>query len=465
MNNITNSLLCLLLFCSSLLAHDVDERQVKLLEEAQSKAVKGDVKAQLQLASKYAGWEVAGWNWPVKKSLPLAIHWSLKAADAGSAEAGFHLGYLYHERSVFQDDAKSLYWFNRSAEMGFATSQTFLGHRYGYSQPRHISDLPLSAKWFRKAADQGDPSGMFEYGYILKHGIGLVQDLNASLVWYLKAADAGESYAQHEVGVAYFKGIGALKDDIKALAYLQLACGNKESLYNHGDDEISTTEGRRIKAILEGRMPAGSRDSAISLAKEIQTKIEANKAADPEVASRLRRQQEVDFKEFKLYLARAEQGDAAAQFTVYTFLFNGIGSDEPDKLKAIEWLKKSAENGYPMAQFEMGDRFEHARDGFTLDKTKAARFYRMAAEQMDHGGLMLTARCYEHGIGVEKDEIEAFAYYALSLDLWDAGRADIARFEARMSVGARKTGQLRAKKLKDEIDAKISASKAKTVGK
>lgn len=435
---------------------------MKLVEEVQLKAVKGDVEAQLELLRMYH----YGKN-GVKTSLPLAIHWGLKAADAGSAEAGYHLGYLYLKSGVFRDDARSLAWFNRSAEMGYAPAQNFLGSKYSsWNGPK--PNPVLSASWYRKSAEQGNPVGMFEYGAVLKRGLGVPMDLKASFEWYVKSAETpNSSFAQHEVAVAYFDGIGTSKDDVKSLAYVQLACGWDEAYYNHSCGEISVSEGRRIKAILEARMSPAAKESAKALSAEIKSRIDALGAKDPAmIAQALAERKGV--MEFEATLVQAEKGDVFAQHILSSLYRGGHWTIISDTEKANHWLKKSATGGNGNAQSELGLRLQEFQDGFERDYVESAKWLRKAAEQLHPQGLFELGLCYEIGRGVDRDELEAFAFYVIALGEFENDqdyRAKVAYFEARMSPDARKSGLLRAAKLKAEIEAKMAADKTKAVGK
>ena len=54
-------------------------------------------------------------------------------------------------------------------------------------------------EWYRKAADLGEPSGLWGIGRLYEEGIGVVQDDQEALAWYKKAVDAGCSVAQNSI--------------------------------------------------------------------------------------------------------------------------------------------------------------------------------------------------------------------------------------------------------------------------
>ena len=67
-------------------------------------------------------------------------------------------------------------------------------------------DYAEAARWFRKAAEQGDAGAQFNLGVTYDRGKGVPQDYAEALRWYLKAAGQGHARAQFNVGVMYENG-------------------------------------------------------------------------------------------------------------------------------------------------------------------------------------------------------------------------------------------------------------------
>lgn len=425
--------------------------------------MKGDPNAQLILS----GFYLAG-SKGAKKSIPLAIHWALKAAESGSSEAGYRLGVLYMQDGVSFDKSKHLYWMNWSAERGYAPAQISLGLSYSSIQGK-LADLKLSAKWYRKAAEQGSAEGMFEYGFRLKHGQGVDLDSKASLAWYEKAALTGMPIALHECGVGYFHGIGAPVNDVKASAYFRLATDSSISYgYNYHED-INDAEAVKFLKILDSRMSPADRLAAIALAKQLRQKIDPILEEQFPERRESRLHEEKNRKEFERLLALAEKGDAQAQFNLYPIYWNGQISDIQDTKKALYWLNKSADQGYYLAQVSLAAFYETG-DGVAAPDLHKAFFWNLkAAEQGNVQGMYNVGRLYELGRGVEKNEMEAFAYYLLALNEsepandYEDAREKVASFDGRLSPEARRLGLERAAMLKADLKAKGSAKMAKPV--
>ena len=79
--------------------------------------------------------------------------------------------------------------------------------------------------------------------------------------------------------------------------------------------------------------------------------------------------------------ARAEQGDASAQFILGVRYANGEGIPEDDR-EAVRWYRLAAEQGNTSAQSNLGTMYATGR-GVPEDDREAVRWYRLAAEQGD----------------------------------------------------------------------------------
>jgi hypothetical protein len=80
-----------------------------------------------------------------------------------------------------------------------------------------------AAKWFRMAADLGEPLGQRSIGLCFAKGEGVAQDMDQAAKWYRKAADQGDVLAQKYLGTCYRSGDGVFKNEIEAFAYWSLA--------------------------------------------------------------------------------------------------------------------------------------------------------------------------------------------------------------------------------------------------
>jgi hypothetical protein len=79
----------------------------------------------------------------------------------------------------------------------------------------------------------------------------------------------------------------------------------------------------------------------------------------------------------------------------------------------LEWIRRSANQGYDRAQFALGQRYAQG-DGVAKDEAEAAKWYTLAADQGDKGAQHYLAVLYEYGRGVQKDLVQAYKWYSLA---------------------------------------------------
>jgi TPR repeat protein len=86
-------------------------------------------------------------------------------------------------------------------------------------------------------------------------------------------------------------------------------------------------------------------------------------------------------RDFATLLRKAQAGDAKAQFDLASAFSQGDGVVK-DPAKGIEWLKKSALQGYPGAQVVLGYMYQKGIE-MEKDPFEAAKWYKKAARQGD----------------------------------------------------------------------------------
>jgi hypothetical protein len=112
---------------------------------------------------------------------------------------------------------------------------------------------------------------------------------------------------------------------------------------------------------------------------------------------------------------QAERGDAEAQFHYAYELLNPGGVSERFNDAGMQWLRKSAEQGYAVAQYSLAEAYlqgfknkgEHAA-------VESARWFRMAAEQGHFYAQYRYSQACATGQGVPQDMIEAYAWASLA---------------------------------------------------
>lgn len=159
------------------------------------------------------------------------------AAEAGNAEAQFHISLYYREGlGVKKNYIETEKWLLKSAENGYRTAQSLLGtsYRYGDEYWKINKDYQKAFIWNMKAAEQGDKSAQFTLGELYKNGYGVNRDYKEAVKWYKSAADQGYALAQICLGDCYAEGIGVDINIEEAIAWYQKAAEQGDATYqNH----------------------------------------------------------------------------------------------------------------------------------------------------------------------------------------------------------------------------------------
>jgi hypothetical protein len=191
-------------------------------------ADKGDVEAQLRLASLYATGE------GVARDLKKAAAWHRKAAEQGNARGQCLLGLDYAEGlGVKKDLPEAVRWLRKAADQGLAGAQYDLGMCYANGEVPGKSMVDAVAL-YRKAAERDLPEAQCALGNCYLEGLGAPKDIPEGVKWTRKAAEQGNATAQQALGLCYSKGKGVPKDYVQAYKWLNLAASRD----NPNSDDI-----------------------------------------------------------------------------------------------------------------------------------------------------------------------------------------------------------------------------------
>jgi TPR repeat protein len=181
-------------------------------------------------------------------------------AESGNAEAQYWLGRIYDAGRLLPNDSeKSLYWYKKSAEQNYAPAeyklcllhanreelesercmwraaengvpevQFWIGVAYDQQLWFGIADKQEALKWFRKAAEGGNPDAELDMGEHYEDGDGVEQNYAIAAEWYRKAAEhvpnlGGAGGGRNNLGNLYMEGLGVPKDYVQAYKWFSLA--------------------------------------------------------------------------------------------------------------------------------------------------------------------------------------------------------------------------------------------------
>ena len=161
----------------------------------------------------------------------------IEVAEAGDPVVQTELGMLYQqggiprrvsERSRFfvgimPDPSKSVFWYRRAAEQGYAEAEIFLSLSYAGGIGVQRDDVQV-VRWMRRAAEHGSADGQMMLGRMFDKGYnGVVRDDVQAVKWYRAAAESGQVVAQRLLGECYASGRGVQQDDLQAVAWYKKA--------------------------------------------------------------------------------------------------------------------------------------------------------------------------------------------------------------------------------------------------
>ena len=163
----------------------------------------------------------------VRRDYSEAVKYYIKSANLGNADAEYSLGHmLTFGQGVRQDEEEALRWFSLAAAhgnvkamerliqlqpvsgsapgsstangtIGAVTAAAFyeMGEKYYYGRGVRL-DYAEAAKWYRKAAEQGNSDAQYSLGHMYLFGLGVRQNSRDAASWFLKAAAQGNAKAR-----------------------------------------------------------------------------------------------------------------------------------------------------------------------------------------------------------------------------------------------------------------------------
>ncbi len=133
------------------------------------------------------------------------------------------------------DFAEAAKWYRRAADQGEPRAQNNLG--FAYQNGRGVpTDYVEARKWFEKSAAAGNVDGQNNLGVLFQLGQGVPQNYVTAIQHYRKAAEGGSAWGQNNLGWMYEQGLGVFKDTAAAAGWYRKSAdaGNPTAMYNLG---------------------------------------------------------------------------------------------------------------------------------------------------------------------------------------------------------------------------------------
>ena len=205
----------------------------------------------------------------VKKNFTKSVYWWKRFSKTGNAKAQFNVGLHYAKGcGVERNFDKAAKWMKRAADNGYADADELFELYSTVEENRQKAEagdpealgqmsllyyklgfLPLfdegddyksAVEWGEKAADKGDPKGMYYLAMCCERGKGTDYDMSRAVELFRKAADMGHAPSQWNSAVLFLNGDGVPRNRKKGLywAYKAAEQGYElaiEELTVHGD--------------------------------------------------------------------------------------------------------------------------------------------------------------------------------------------------------------------------------------
>ena len=335
----------------------------------------------------------------------------LKAkAVKGDRGAQRDLAIAYEEgEGVAQDYTEAAKWFHKAAEQGDMFSQFATGSNYEQGEGV-AKNLPEALRWYRKAADQGYARAQFNVGNSYYHGLGVTRNFAEAIKWYRTCAEEGDvlvaGRALYCLGFCHANGQGVTKNLVEAYAHYDLA-GATVAEARAGLVDL----GSKLTA---DQLAAAKKRSA-ALQKELGDKLRLkDKTAKPSQSVTPASAEPAKVPTPEVIKTMAEQRDAYAQYRMGYRYANGDGV-EKNLVESLKWYRKAAENGQVEAQYRLGFIYEQGR-GVPVNYVESASWWRKAADQGHAGAQFSLGYCYGRGEGVPRSPSEAAKWLHKSAD-------------------------------------------------
>ena len=329
----------------------------------------------------------------VERDIDKAREWYEKAAEKDYGPALYALSLLYREgwEGTAPDHEKTVELLRRGAAADYAPAQYALGCLYEAGFDDIIKpDEAVSIEWYKKAAENGNPSAQYEMGLVYSRGKGVPEDEEKAAEWFKKAAQYGHPNAMCELGeMAYFA-----KDPDFAEAFRWFT--------NAADS------GSSLGTTMLGLM--------YDLGQHVQQDCgKAKELYEKGVAA--------DNLEARFYLAN-----------IYRF-GRGVSQDF-DKARALyEEVLSSGYKGYnaPYLYYQLAELCRRGKGG-PKDTNRAVSLYEQAADFGYPDAMQALADLYRSGDGIPEDEEKAQAWERKANERLYGNMKEIAAMQKRMKA-------------------------------
>ncbi|MDK9704394.1 MAG: SEL1-like repeat protein [Sulfuritalea sp.] len=345
---------------TGVLTYEQSEDRANFIAQVR-KARQGDAEAQWQVGMTYAG----------LGDYARAVPMLLSSASAGHARAANLLGWLHEDgRGTEKSIEQARHWYRIAADQGEADAMSALGRLL--LQGKQPEAHEAARQLFERSARLGDADGQYFLGWMLAAPIGGQRDDATAFGWFIKAANQGHVGGQLAAATHLLAGRGVSMDKKAAGDWLIRAAETQDPVAHYllGQLRLGAEEAdlERVHSSFRVAAVAGHREAQFALATLLaKSPVDADKkeaagwfakaheAGHIAAANRLGELYrdgagvplQLD-KARSIFQQAAEQSDADAMYNLAEMQNDGHGG-ERDTGKALEWYTRAAMRGHKRA--------------------------------------------------------------------------------------------------------------------
>ncbi len=262
----------------------------------------------------------------------------------------------------------------------------------------------IAISGLQQKANSGDAQAQFDLALRYIKGTDVEKNSALAFDWFNKAAENDHVNAQFALGLYYFLGVGSKQTQKLVNRWVWKSAQGKDV-----DPALDLAISQAVTAV----------DKGFTKGNENLAYLWFNKAAEKNHHEAIYwlgqcyqngwGTENNDGLAFECFKKAAEQKVNDAYYDLALCYYHGKGVEQSDVL-AFEWCKKAAERNIPEAQYWLACSYF---DGNHVEQNAELGFIWMKkSANSDNGGykkaIAYLAKCYEQGIGTEKNNEKAF---------------------------------------------------------
>lgn len=354
------------------------------------------------------------------------------------------------------DKAATVRRMSELAEAGCLKALVYWGDELYLGNYGMTVDKPTAYRWFKRAADMGDPVAKYFLAFGYRVGeVGEEADYTLAWMYFLEAAQQHFPRAYRQMAIMYRKGQLVEKSDEKAREYYQKAIDNGDGLainylgnmeHDAGDyDKAFECYSQAVDYAKQKKLPNGNPYYNLGWAYEYGQGVEKDiaraidlyltaagyrhKSSARRVAYMIAKELEADMETKRALLEKAVACNCtnAEYWMARTYEWEAADGDRAQCKEALEWYEKGADKGDLYAIESCIDYYSWVQGGKEfVDRDTALQYFRLYFSVFDlpdnekfrktrSDTMLLQSLYYAYAVelGIDKDNLKPDKQHAL----------------------------------------------------